>query len=79
MKFQKDDIVVCVNNIGFVEHLTINQKYSVIADIIDIDDLVEYVYIKGNKMNMKLDPCRFISLLEYRKLKINKLYENINK
>ena len=76
--FSKGDILICVNNVfnqtGVLINLTIMKSY-VIVDIrkFDTGTYVIVMNDSGNYVNTNIN--RFISLVEYRRMKITKIRE----
>lgn len=71
MNFNIGDKVVCINDkwIGYSNSQLIEGKNYIVENLttkslIRVEDIKEFV-----------DKSRFISLIEYRRMKINKIYE----
>lgn len=75
MKFQKGDIVVCINK-SKDSVLILNKKY-VVEHVMTTEHNVVYVVIEGMKY-IAFHYSYFIKLEEYRTNKINKIKYNIN-
>jgi hypothetical protein len=75
--FKKGDEVVCINNTNddvFITNITIGKRYIILSNHRGM------VYIRNNIGNMhSYSEKRFTSIVEYRKIQLNRIYSNIIK
>ena len=69
--FSSGDTVICINNDGFVDVLTLYKNYTIIHS----DTTTKIVFIKENR-NTSVAYCasRFILLKDYRLQKLKEIY-----
>lgn len=71
--------VIC-NNINGVKDLTIGRAYTVITEVIAIHrsgkERKIYFIINDSNLKQKYTSKRFVTLLEFRNIRISKLLEN---
>ena len=72
MEFKKGDIVYCVDSSGDNSSLITNIKYTVI-------DVSIHGAVSISTFDIFYRPSRFVSELEYRRLKLIKLKDGIQK
>lgn len=78
MKFKKGDIVICVSNSGdwmTDAHLKIGGRYT-IKNVYDTNRDIN-IYLEETKFDYPYNKNRFITIEEYRALKINKIKNGI--
>ncbi len=78
--FKVGEEVICINNLTYygdvINLLELNKKYIVTGLL--KDKLNNYSLILEGITRNGFNSNRFVSLLEYRKLKIKKLYSKMN-
>lgn len=74
---KRGDILICINNEDFHGQLTILKEYKVISKYNVIGSYNCIVVICDDKTRGVYPLDNFITNIEFRRIKINKLYENI--
>ena len=64
--------VICINNVNFENDLNLNQIYTIKI----VSNNFYKIYINSKKRCIFVSQNRFLTIPKYRKLKINKLYDN---
>lgn len=69
--FSSGDTVICINNDGFVDVLTLYKNYTIIHS----DTTTKIVFIKENRnISVAFKASRFILLKDYRLQKLKEIY-----
>jgi hypothetical protein len=77
-KFKVGDRIVCVNDVIVGDYLVLNKVYVVKDFFFDEDFRGEFInFVKVQGVNKFFSFERFISLKEYRRRKLKKIYERL--
>jgi hypothetical protein len=77
MKFEKGDKVICVDNLGHDIYLSLYKTY--IIKNVYYDNSNNGYLLLNELLNVRYSIKRFISLCEFRRLKIQKIKDEIQK
>ena len=71
MIFNQGDEVVCIQNVGYTEILTINKSYKVLLSYYGSVTETEHIRVQKDDKNGHVDifSSRFISIKEFKKIK----------
>jgi hypothetical protein len=78
MKFKKGDKIICIDNTD-ESNLKLYKEYTFIVYYLNDLHKYDHILIKINELYPLFDMRRFISLEEFRRLKIQKIKNEIRK